>query len=65
MKFTKDGMVKEITNEKTINRLLREGWISEENIEQSVFADSNIPAVSAPVKRRGRPPKVVKDEYNS
>jgi hypothetical protein len=56
MKLYKDGIIKEILREKTINRLLRQGWKSttEENsaVEQ-VDVEQEAP------KRRGRPARAV------
>lgn len=50
MKLYKDNLVKEITREKTIARLKRQGW-SEEPVEAPVESEEEAP------KRRGRPPR--------
>lgn len=51
MKLYKDGLVKEISKEKTIARLKREGWVD----GQAEVSEES----SQEPKRRGRPAKVV------
>lgn len=64
MKLYKDGMVKELTSEKVVNRWIKFGWTADET---PVAPVENAPIeisrhdheISEPVKRRGRPAKAV------
>lgn len=61
MKLYKDGLVKELTKEKTIARLLGDGWSQEDAVDNLISDSVAQPVIDqepAVKKRRGRPAKV-------
>ncbi len=58
MRLYKDGLVKELTKEKTVNRFLREGWTADLAPVAPVEIAPLDREISEPPKRRGRPAKV-------
>lgn len=60
MKLYKDGLVKELTKEKAIARLLNDGWSQEAAVDDLMADPVAQPVIEQEpaVKRRGRPAKV-------
>ena len=60
MKLYKDGLVKELTKEKAIARLLNDGWSQEPAVDNLMAEPEAEPVIEQEltVKRRGRPAKV-------